>query len=119
MRSPRVPHLASPSPTAAGLPLAPLESCDFQDGEFKLRPLVSVRARPIFVVQSLAASTAQPTADRLVRLLFLLCALRDGGASSVTAVIPYLAYARKERRTNRGIRSTPATWRCMCIATPA
>lgn len=84
---------------AAGLALAPLEARAFEDGEFKLRPLVSVRGRSVFVIQSLAASPAHPTAERLVRLLFLLCALRDGGASRLTAVTPYLAYARKDRRT--------------------
>ncbi|MDZ7809585.1 MAG: ribose-phosphate diphosphokinase [Arhodomonas sp.] len=34
-----------------------------------------------------------------MRLLFLLGALRDAGAARLTAVIPYLAYARKDRRT--------------------
>jgi ribose-phosphate pyrophosphokinase len=33
-----------------------------------------------------------------VRLLFLLAALRDAGARSRIALIPYLAYARQERR---------------------
>jgi ribose-phosphate pyrophosphokinase len=38
-------------------------------------------------------------AQRLIRLLFLLQTLRDAGAGCVVAVIPYLAYARKDRRT--------------------
>ena len=84
---------------ASGLPLAALEAREFEDGEFKLRPMVSVRNRSVFVIQTLAPSPERATADRLVRLLFLLSALRDGGAAQVTAVIPYLAYARKDRRT--------------------
>src|SRR5690606_1997980 len=35
----------------------------------------------------------------LCRLLFFIAALRDAGARRVTAVTPYLCYARKERRT--------------------
>jgi ribose-phosphate pyrophosphokinase len=83
----------------SAIPLAPLEERSFEDGEFKLRPLESVRDRTVFVVQSLASSPQAPIAQRLVRLLFLLCGLRDCGARRTIAVIPYLAYARKDRRT--------------------
>jgi ribose-phosphate pyrophosphokinase len=34
--------------------------------------------------------------------LFLTAALKDAGARSVTAVIPYLCYARADRRTAPG-----------------
>jgi ribose-phosphate pyrophosphokinase len=53
----------------------------------------------VFVVQSLAGTQGAPIAQRLIRLLFLLQGLRDAGADRVIAVIPYLAYARKDRRT--------------------
>jgi ribose-phosphate pyrophosphokinase len=35
----------------------------------------------------------------MLRLLFFVAAVRDAGAARVTAVIPYLGYARKDRRT--------------------
>lgn len=84
---------------AADLELAPLEERGFEAGEFKLRPLVSVRDRPVFVVQSLAGSPGHSVSERLVRLLMLSLGLRDAGASRLTAVVPYLAFARKDRRT--------------------
>lgn len=84
---------------AAGLALTPLEERRFAGEEFKLRPLQSVRGRVTFVLQTLVGSSEMPVADRLVRLLFLLNGLRDAGATRRVAVIPYLAYARKERRT--------------------
>ena len=68
-------------------------------GEFKLRPLVSVRDRTVFVVQSLAGSADAPVAQRLIRLLFLLFGLRDAGASRLIALVPYLSFARKDMRT--------------------
>ncbi len=83
----------------AGLQLSGLEERSFEGGEFKLRPLESVRGRSVCVLQSLAGSPGCSAADRLVRLLFLLNGLRDAGASELIAIIPYLAYARKDRRT--------------------
>jgi len=84
---------------SAGLPLAAIEERRFEGGEFKLRPLESVRGRTAFVLQALSATEQAPVAERLVRLLFLLHGLRDAGARERIAVVPYLAYARKDRRT--------------------
>lgn len=83
----------------AGLELAPLEERTFEEGEFKLRPLVSVRDRTVFVVETLAGTPEVPVAQRLLRLLFLLFGLRDAGAHRAIAVLPYLSFARKDRRT--------------------
>ena len=91
--------LAQVASTTAGIELAELEEREYAGGEFKLRPLQSVRDRPVFVVQTLAENQSSAMAQRLVRLLFLLQTLRDAGAGCVTAVIPYLAYARKDRHT--------------------
>jgi len=92
-------ELARSIAESAGLTLAPLEERRFESGEFKLRPLESVRDRAAFVVESLAGDPAVPTTERLVRLLFLLSGLKDAGALRRIALVPYLAFARKERRT--------------------
>jgi ribose-phosphate pyrophosphokinase len=84
---------------AAGVPLAPHEEREFEDGEHKARPLVNVRGRDAYVVCSLYGEPQLSVNDKLVRLLFFLGALRDAAAERVTAVIPYLCYARKDRRT--------------------
>jgi ribose-phosphate pyrophosphokinase len=84
---------------AADIELAALEERSFEEGEFKLRPLVPVRDRTVFVVQSLASSTEAGVAGRIVRLLFLVFGLRDAGAARVIALVPYFAFARKDRRT--------------------
>jgi ribose-phosphate pyrophosphokinase len=84
---------------AAGVELAELEERRFEGGEFKLRPLTAVRNRTVFVVQSLAGTPDAPVAQRTLRLLFLLFGLRDAGAAHLIALIPYLAFARKDRRT--------------------
>lgn len=81
------------------IPLAAHEEREFEDGEHKSRPLESVRGRDVFVVHSLYGDERQSVNDKLVRLLFFLGALKDASAGRVTAVVPYLCYARKDRRS--------------------
>lgn len=71
----------------------------FTDGEHEVRPEVNVRGRDAFVVQSLYADDAWSVNDKLCRLLFMLGALQDASARRVTAVVPYLCYQRKDRKT--------------------
>jgi ribose-phosphate pyrophosphokinase len=82
-----------------GWPLAAHEERDFEDGEHKARPLESVEGAEVCVVQSLHGGPSQSANDKLCRLLFFIGALKDAGAAKVTAVAPYLCYARKDRRT--------------------
>ncbi len=91
--------LASSIGRHADLPLAPLEERTFEGGEFKLRPLQSVRERTAFVLQCLAGTAQTPVSERLLKLLFLLHGLRDAGARQRIALLPYLTFARKDRRT--------------------
>ena len=83
----------------ADLRLAALEERDFEGGEFKLRPLESVRDRTALVFQCLAGTAEASMSERLIRLLFLLYGLRDAGATRRIALLPYLTFARKDRRT--------------------
>jgi ribose-phosphate pyrophosphokinase len=82
-----------------GLRLADHEEREFEWGQHKARPLESVRDRDVYVVQSLHGDFEQSTNDRLCRLLFFLGALRDASASRLTAVVPFLCYSRKDRKT--------------------
>lgn len=84
---------------ALDVELAPLEERDFEGGEHKIRPLVSVRSRQVYVIQSLQGDRQHSANDKLCRLAFFVGALKDCGAARVTVCMPYLAYARKDRRT--------------------
>jgi ribose-phosphate pyrophosphokinase len=84
---------------ALGVGLSAHEERAFEDGEHKSRPLASVRGRDVYVIHSLYADTTQTVNDKLVRLLFFIGALKDAAAMRVTAIVPYLAYARKDRKT--------------------
>lgn len=84
---------------ALDLPLSAHEERDFEDGEHKTRPLENVRGCEVFVIQSLYSEPGKSVNDKLCRLLFFIGALKDASAQSVTAVLPYLSYARKDRKT--------------------
>ena len=75
--------------------LAPHEEREFEDGEHKARPLESVEGADAYVIQSLHSGPSESAADKLVRLLFFIGALKDAGAARVTAVTPYLSYAAR------------------------
>ncbi len=82
-----------------GTSLAEHEERGFVDGEHKSRPLVNVRGKNVFVIHSLYGDRQQSVNDKFCRLLFFLGALKDASASRVTAVVPYLCYARKDRKS--------------------
>ncbi len=84
---------------ALGVALAAIEERNFEDGEQKIRPLVNVRNRDVYVVHSLYGEAGQSPNDKLCRMLFFIGALKDAAAARVTAVAPYLCYARKDRKT--------------------
>lgn len=82
-----------------GVPLAGHEEREFEDGEHKARPMERVRGNDVYVFHSLYGEPGQSGNDKLCRLLFFIGALKDAGAARVTAVAPYLAYARKDRKS--------------------
>ena len=84
---------------ALGMKLCRHEERDFEDGEQKARPLESVERADVYVVQNLYGGPDESANDKLCRLLFFIGALKDAGAARVTAISPYLCYARKDRRT--------------------
>lgn len=81
------------------VPLAEHEERNFEDGEHKARSLQSVRGHDVFVLHALHGDDNHSGNDKLCRLLFFCGSLKDAGAERVTAITPYLCYARKDRRT--------------------
>src|SRR5439155_19956588 len=55
---------------------------------------VNCREKDVFVIQPLT----KPVQDHLVELLLMLDAARGASASRITAVIPYYAYARSDKK---------------------
>jgi ribose-phosphate pyrophosphokinase len=66
----------------------------FSDGEVMIEILENVRGKDVFVLQS----TCTPTNDTLMEVLVMVDALKRSSAGRITAAIPYLGYARQDRR---------------------
>src|SRR3970040_1061126 len=66
----------------------------FSDGEVMVEIMENVRGRDVFVLQSICS----PTNDNLMELLVMVDSLKRASAGRVTAAIPYMGYARQDRR---------------------
>jgi ribose-phosphate pyrophosphokinase len=77
------------------MPLGKITAGKFSDGEVMVEVNENVRGRDIYIMQPICA----PTNDNLMELLVIADALRRASAASITAVIPYLGYARQDRRS--------------------
>jgi ribose-phosphate pyrophosphokinase len=71
----------------------------FADHENYLRSEVNVRDCDVFVIQSLYHESEESVADKFVKLLCFIGSLRDASARRITAVVPYLAFSRQDRKT--------------------
>ena len=66
----------------------------FPDGESYLRLDGDVRGEEVVIVQT----TGPPQDARIMQLFLMVDVAKDLGAERVTAVVPYLAYARQDKR---------------------
>ncbi|MDR7521042.1 MAG: ribose-phosphate pyrophosphokinase [Armatimonadota bacterium] len=66
----------------------------FADGEIYCRYEENARGEDAFVVQS----TCHPVNEHLMELLIMVDALRRASAGRITAVVPYFAYARQDKK---------------------
>ncbi len=67
----------------------------FNNGETAVMINESIRGKDIFIVQP----TSQPVNDNVMDLLILADACKRASAHSITAIVPYYAYARQDRKT--------------------
>jgi len=66
----------------------------FSDGEVMVEILEHVRGKDVFVLQS----TCAPANDTLMEVLVMVDALKRASAGRITAALPYMGYARQDRR---------------------
>jgi len=70
----------------------------FPDGESYLRLEGDVKGEEVVIIQT----TGPPQDVHIMQLFLMVDAARDLGADMVVAVVPYLAYARQDKRFLRG-----------------
>jgi ribose-phosphate pyrophosphokinase len=89
------PDLADRIADRLDLDLGGVELRQFSGGEMYARYLDSVRGADVFIVQSLG----QPVNRNLMQLLVMIDAAKRASAKRITAVIPWFAYSRQDRKT--------------------
>jgi len=70
----------------------------FPDGESYIRFDGDVKKEDVVIVQT----TGPPQNENLIQLLLMVDNAKDLGAKTITAVVPYFAYARQDKRFRSG-----------------
>ncbi len=78
-----------------GVPAGNSQVGTFSNGEISVNINESVRGADVFVIQS----TSAPVNNNLMELLIMMDALKRASAGRITAVIPFYAYARQDRKS--------------------
>jgi ribose-phosphate pyrophosphokinase len=76
------------------IPISGHDVFDFPNENVFVRLLSSVRGQDVYVIQG----TASPVNRNLIELLITLRTLKQDSADRVTAVVPYLCYARSDKK---------------------
>jgi ribose-phosphate pyrophosphokinase len=88
------PELANSIASYLGQPLSGQDVIQFSNENLFVRLHSSVRGQDVYIIQT----TTTPVHRNLMELLIMLQTLRLDSAGRVTAVVPYLAYARSDKK---------------------
>lgn len=88
------PELAKSIAEYLGIPLGKCEVFQFSNENTFVRILENVRERDVFVVQPMSS----PVNSNIIELLIMIDALKRASAGRITAVVPYYAYGRSDRK---------------------
>jgi ribose-phosphate pyrophosphokinase len=90
------PELAQAIADHLGVELGGMKIANFSDGEIYVQIQESVRGSDVFIVQPIC----HPVNYHLMELLIMLDAFKRASAQQITAVVPYYAYARQDRKAH-------------------
>lgn len=88
------PDLAAEIGQHLEVPVSPTDVRRFGNGCMEVQLLANCRQADVFIVQPLVP----PVHEHLMELLLMLDAARGASAARVTAVVPYYAYARSDKK---------------------
>jgi ribose-phosphate pyrophosphokinase len=88
------PQLAAEVASYLGLPLCGRDIIRFPNENIFWRLHESVRGQDVYLIQTLSS----PVSDNLIELLIAIDCLRRDSAARITVVVPYLAYARSDKK---------------------
>jgi len=88
------PRLAEEISRYLGVPLSPRRIVQFPNENVFIQLGESIRGQDVFLIQTMAS----PVSQNILELLIFLDALKRASPDRVTAVIPYFAYARSDKK---------------------
>src|SRR4030043_198201 len=88
------PELAKAITKYLGISLGKCEVMQFSNENTFVRILENVRERDTFIVQPISS----PVNSNLMELLIMIDAMKRASAGRITAVIPYYAYGRTDKK---------------------
>ncbi len=88
------PELAKGISEHLGIPLSGRDIVQFPNENLFVRLHGSARGQDVYVIQN----TSRPVHRNLMELLILIDCLKRDSASRITAVVPYLSYARSDKK---------------------
>jgi ribose-phosphate pyrophosphokinase len=91
-------ELAKKTAEIANIEIIQVSNKTFPDGESYIRLEKTVQNQHIAIMQT----TSSPQDSNLMKLAFLADAAKQNGANRVTAIVPYLAYARQDKKFLQG-----------------
>lgn len=86
-------QLAEKIASQLGIPLGNIKLKTFADGEQHVQFMENLRGKDVFLIQS-----TNPPAENWMRLFLAVEAARGASAREITVVLPYMGYARQERK---------------------
>jgi ribose-phosphate pyrophosphokinase len=90
------PHLASDIMRELEAPLGRALVGQWRNGETRVKLEENVRGSDVFIIQAMS----EPANHHLMEMLMMIDAARRASAARITAVIPYYAYAKQEKKTS-------------------
>src|SRR3989338_5421238 len=96
------PELAAEIAAHLGVPLGGRDIIKFPNENIFVKLHSSVRGQDVYVIQT----TASPVSDNLLELLITIQTLKLDSAARISVVIPYLAYARSDKKDQQRVPIT-------------
>ncbi len=94
------PELSEDVALALGVPLGDAGLVDFANGELRCRFGESVRGCDVFIMQSHTQTAELSLNDAVMEQLVMIDAAKRASAKRITAVAPFFAYARQDRKSS-------------------
>lgn len=94
------PQLAGTVASLLGIDLHSVLVKENASGEVNIKVVEPVIGKDVYVIQSTSSSADIDVNEALLELMFLIRKMKLGYVKKVTAIVPYFAYSRQDRKTD-------------------